>query len=70
MEKINKSFLGAYRKGRKAWDEHGFGALCPYPDRRAGRHNHIVTFSRAFQRLWWEGWEDSRSGRPEQYSAK
>lgn len=44
-----KAFLGAYNKGRKAYLDHGEKAKCPYADKRGGKYDHVITFSRAFQ---------------------
>lgn len=63
-----KHFYGAYKKGRKAFQADGDSAVCPYQDKRGGRYNHIVTFSRAFIAYWFEGFEDAQAGRPDRYS--
>lgn len=68
MEPIhNKAFLGAYRKGRKAYELEGAEAQCPYPDKRGGIYDHVITYSRAFQKYWREGFEDAQSFKPVRY---
>jgi len=53
----NKALLGAYRKGREAYAKGASRDQNPYPDVRTSRgHN---TFSRAFIRFWYEGWDDA-----------
>lgn len=49
----NRAFLSAFWRGvRDAAD----GKHCnPYPDLRGGRYNHMVTFSRSFQKFWRSG---------------
>ena len=53
----SRAFVGAWRKGRGAALEGKSLLDCPYPDRRAGARNHIVTFSRAFRKYWRDGFE-------------
>ncbi len=56
----SKAFRSAWHKGRAAALE-GFSlADCPYPDRRAGEHRQVVTFSRAFRKFWRDGFESVR----------
>lgn len=50
----NKALIGAFRKGWKAQQE-GKTNHSPYEDKRTPHHNH-VTFSRAFQTAWRNGW--------------
>jgi len=54
----NRAFKGAYRKGYQARID-GKSNLPPYPDKRAGRREHITTYSRAFRKYWLEGWQDA-----------
>jgi hypothetical protein len=63
------ALFGAYRKGRKAAQE-GRPASSPYTDKRGGRYNNVVTFSRAFMRMWHEGYEDQIAGLPERYQIR
>lgn len=65
---MNNAFRGAYRKGRLAFREKGAAARCPYPDHRGGKHQHVITFSRAFQNYWHRGVDDEREGLPFRYS--
>lgn len=65
-----KQFLGAYKKGRKAAKEGKSYQKCPYRDYRAGRFDHIITFSRAFIRFWRKGFEDEKAGKPDSYVCK
>jgi hypothetical protein len=51
-----RAFQGAYRKGCQARMD-GMSKKSPYPDHR-GWNGH-VTFSRAFDRYWCEGWDDA-----------
>jgi len=55
----NRAFVGAWHKGRRAALEGGSLADCPYPDRRAGEHGQIVTYSRTFRRYWRDGFESA-----------
>ncbi|MCK4958032.1 MAG: hypothetical protein KAT00_01500 [Planctomycetes bacterium] len=64
---MNRAFLGAYNKGRLAFRDSEDAAVCPYPDKRCGKYDHIVTFSRAFQTYWREGFEDEKAGLPMRY---
>ncbi len=64
---MNRAFYGAYQKGYQAYQQQGQGARCPYVDKRAGRHDHIVTFSRAFTRYWQEGFSDASQNLPPRY---
>lgn len=67
---IAKHFLEAYNKGRKAALENPAGQaheLCPYPDYRGGKYDHIITFSRPFRKYWAEGFQDAKAGLPSRY---
>lgn len=66
----SRAFVGAYRKGRLAAMEGKSRFTCPYPDYRAGRRGNITTYSRTFQRVWREGWDDAQAGRNERYAVK
>ena len=61
------ALLGAYRKGRDARRAGDPRTSCPYKDKRGGHHGHVVTFSRAFMRMWRDGWDDERASVPERY---
>lgn len=50
----NRAMQSVYRKGAVAAIEGKPLAACPYEDHRTDRGG--VTFSRAFQRSWAEGW--------------
>jgi len=63
---MNKTFLSAYKKGRKAFLENGTKAICPYLDKR-GEYRNNITFSRAFQKYWYEGFEDEKANLPTRY---
>lgn len=47
-------FMGAWNKGRQARKDGKPLSSCPYSDLRTGTGD--VTFGRAFQRAWIEGW--------------
>jgi hypothetical protein len=64
---MNFAFFGAYLKGYHAFEEQGAGARCPYPDYRGGAHLQVVTFSRAFQKYWYEGFEDAQAKKVPRY---
>ena len=53
----NRALVGAWHKGRAAAIAGSTLDDCPYPDRRAGEHGQIVTFSRAFRKWWRDGFE-------------
>lgn len=55
---MNKALEGARRKGREARIAGEPITACPYQDKRGGRHDHMITFSRAFIRAWTDGWRD------------
>lgn len=49
--------IAAYLKGRE--ERHlNLPRRNPYPDVRTPAHNH-VTFSRAFRKAWFDGWDDA-----------
>jgi len=70
--KLAKNFYGAYHNGYCAFqvwlNADDISTLCPYRDYRTG--DGKVTFSRAFRKLWLEGFEDARAGLPSRYSTK
>lgn len=68
--KLAPAFFSAHIKGRAAFREHGDKAECPYTETRGGRYNHVITFSRAFQKYWREGREDEKAGRPVKYERR
>lgn len=51
----NRAMIGAYRKGYKAAFA-GEACACPYIDKRS-KHGCHVTFSRAFLRAWYDGFD-------------
>lgn len=62
FEKWNPAWRGAYRKGYEAGAA-GLGLdACPYEDKRkdCGR----LTWSRAFQSCWRDGWDAGRQDNP------
>lgn len=52
----NRAFLAAYRKGRDA-KLAGKPRVSPYYDQRT--HRGSVTYSRAFNRYWLQGWDSA-----------
>jgi ribosome modulation factor len=60
---MNNAFKGARYKGYLAGIAGKTEADCPYADKRGGQHQHVVTFSRAFQKYWREGLEEGRQKR-------
>ena len=56
----NPAFTAAREKGRKAGAEGKPKSACPYGDHRT--HRGAITWSRAFQRAWVEGWRAGRAG--------
>lgn len=58
----NKAFIGAYRKGQRAFREGKPQEGNPYRETRGGRHLNVITYSRAFQNCWLEGWLDALNG--------
>ena len=57
MNKRRDPFDAAVRKGRAARHAGEPRSACPYTDFMCGRHDHIPTFSRAWRRRWFEGWD-------------
>lgn len=55
---MNRALEGARRKGAEAYAA-GLPRESPYKDTRTGRHNHMVTFARAFQRAWLQGYDEA-----------
>ena len=53
----SKALVGAWREGRAAALDGRRLSDCPYRDKRAGCHGHVVTFSRAFRKWWRDGFE-------------
>jgi hypothetical protein len=53
---LNRAFIGAWRKGWQA-AETGAARHSPYADRRSGKYGNVITFSRGFQRFWFEGYD-------------
>lgn len=51
----NRAFLSAWWKGWYAGLSGAAIEECPYPDKRAGNHGQIVTYSRAFRAYWIAG---------------
>ena len=58
---LSPHFFGAYKKGRLAYLAEGDKAVCPYLETRGGKYRHVVTFSRAYQKFWHEGFQDEKS---------
>jgi hypothetical protein len=56
----NRAMASAYRKGALAAIEGKKLTDCPYLDHRTNRGS--VTFSRAFERAWCEGWHVGKHG--------
>ena len=54
---MNKAFEAAKRKGAAARDAGQKRNMCPYPDHR-GDWQNSVTWSRAFGRYWYEGYDE------------
>lgn len=54
----NRSMRGAYRKGVRAAQDGQPVDACPYEDKRkaSGR----LTWSRAYQAAWIDGWNDAK----------
>jgi hypothetical protein len=52
------SFHRAYSNGMEAALARRPRSTNPYPDRRGGQYNHIITYSRAWQTAWDDGWVD------------
>ena len=66
---IAKHFYGAYKRGRAAYaKEKQSYEECPYPDYRGGRYGNIITYSRAFRRYWYKGWQDAEQNKPDRYA--
>jgi hypothetical protein len=60
-KRLTRQFWGAYRKGYKAY-LNGAPDECPYQDKRGGKHEHVITYSRAFQHYWNEGYQNAKRG--------
>jgi len=56
---VNRALIGACRKGYEAAERHVSKADIPYPDYRAPCGG--VTFSRAFRRAWWRGYDIAKA---------
>lgn len=54
----HRGFQGAFDKGFRSLRD---GSECPYEDRRGGKYNHQVTWSRAYIRAWHTGRNYARS---------
>lgn len=55
---MNKAFAKAKFKGAEARATGQSRNMCPYPDHRGGYHE-MATWSRAFQRYWRDGWDET-----------
>jgi hypothetical protein len=64
---IHAPFFGAYLKGHRAGCE-GLKKKNPYKDLRG--HTGFVTYSRGWQKIWDEGYEDGKAGNPLRYRKK
>jgi hypothetical protein len=67
FDKWNRSHQGAYRKGRRAWNDGVPFENCPYPDTR--KDSGRITWSRVYRNAWKDGWRDakqlaSQNGKP------
>lgn len=49
---------GVYKKGRKAFSDGLDITQCPYKDRR--KADGRLSWSRAFIRVWQDGWRDEK----------
>lgn len=59
FDRWNPAMRGAFLKGRAAFIE-GLGQeACPYQDLR--KHDGRLTWSRAFERAWIDGWIDQKN---------
>jgi hypothetical protein len=65
--RIGRSFLGAYRKGRRAAEAGLTAKHCPYQARLEKEGRPVNALTRTFQRYWAEGLEDVLAGQPERY---
>jgi hypothetical protein len=65
--RIGRSFLGAYRKGRRAAEAGSTTKHCPYRARLEKEGRPVNALTRTFQRYWAEGLNDVLSGQPERY---
>ena len=54
---MSKAMDGAKRKGREAAQAGKSRNSNPYDDKRGG-YNNMVTFSRAFRKCWFEGFDE------------
>jgi ribosome modulation factor len=59
----NRGFIGAFKKGYQARQE-SKPRVPPYQDKRGGRFDHIVTYSRAFRKYWLDGWDAADKDMP------
>jgi hypothetical protein len=65
--RIGRSFLGAYRKGRRAAENGLSDKHCPYKARLEKEGRPVNALTRTFQRYWAEGLNDGLAGQPERY---
>ena len=59
FERWNPAMRGAYLKGAKAAESGQSLFTCPYQDKR--NNSGRLTWSRAFQAAWWDGWNDYKA---------
>ena len=65
--RIGRSFLGAYRKGRRAAEAGWHADHCPYKARLEKDGRAVNALTRTFQRYWAEGLNDGLTGAHERY---
>lgn len=58
----NKAFISAYKRGQQAFRDGTRREDCPYQDKRGGRYDHVITFSRTFRQFWFSGFDDAEQG--------
>jgi ribosome modulation factor len=63
FENWNPSHRGAYMKGYRAGVDGQPESACPYEDRR--KPSGLLSWSRAYIRVWHEGWRDALTRQPQ-----
>lgn len=61
FDKWNPAMRGAFKKGVVAQQNGSPRSSCPYNDKR--KSNGRLTWSRAFESAWRDGWEWSAAGK-------
>lgn len=69
LNQTSRGFLSVYRKGREA-AKNGQARKSPYADKRGGCFQHVITWSRSFQKYWLEGFDDENGRLPDRYTLK